>query len=552
MFFNWFKKKEIKNIELSLKIYDEEKGEEIFISKTEWINNFFKKKYENYKNNNEYVYNLILVALNYGIYEEILEYALKFNENDENSNRSIEILQEIYMKSNAYSEVINIYDKNFNLNCDSPNIYLNVLKAFKKLNYLEEYENTLYEAIYKFPNNKKLISCLEEIFLKKPILVKENMMETFSDIENSFLICSFFAKYCFENDEYKMANKYVLKGLEKSNYRKDFLVEISDILFKYNQYIEFENHILTKFEIEDKNINFTMVVLRYYNFMQNYKKGLELLEKMYSLNIYDDKNIKEIVEIEEALLKQKLKNEKLSIYEKIENKINFGDINYFNIQHPLFYYILDRNKNLEILKENNKNMLILPIYVDKEIKLEEQEDKLLTILPINILENLYKNTEIKMQISLIKDNIQILKQSIKYEKEYFKQVASLNKNLKYILTGNLLKENELDFKIEFYLYDCEKENLEIIYQENTISKNLSNLILEKLVEKLNLFVILIDKIKISKINEKYKLLNMFFDFDGNNYLRKFNFLYLLKESIKYCEKRRYFRYFINIKVYEII
>lgn len=179
--------------------------------------------------------------------------------------------------------------------------------------------------------------------------------------------------------------------------------------------------------------------------------------------------------------------------------------------------------------------MILPSFVDKNIELKEKEEKILTVLPINILESVYKFTDMKLQISLLKDDVQILKAKFKYDLKYFQTVSNLNKNLNYILATNLLKYEMNNIKLEVYLYDCLNSKLEIIYDTNLINSSISSLIVEKLIERFNIFMLKNADLSFEKINRKFNLLEFFFDFDSNNYLRKFKLLYSLKEAIKNCE-----------------
>ena len=112
MFWNIFKNRN-KTIEEKpkIKVYDEKLNKEIEVYQEQWIKKFLKPQLNENKNNKEMIYTLLVEALNYNIYKEILEYSLRFRESDLESLRSTEIIVEIYYNSGVYEEVINLFEK---------------------------------------------------------------------------------------------------------------------------------------------------------------------------------------------------------------------------------------------------------------------------------------------------------------------------------------------------------------------------------------------------------------------------------------------------------
>ena len=103
MFWNIFKNRN-KMIEEKpkIKVYDEKLNKEIEVYQEQWIKKFLKPQLNENKNNKEMIYTLLVEALNYNIYKEILEYSLRFRESDLESLRSTEIIVEIYYNSGGY------------------------------------------------------------------------------------------------------------------------------------------------------------------------------------------------------------------------------------------------------------------------------------------------------------------------------------------------------------------------------------------------------------------------------------------------------------------
>ncbi|WP_073508306.1 hypothetical protein [Streptobacillus notomytis] len=534
MFWAWFKKKEEEIFEKEkIKVYDDEKGKEITVIKEEWIKNFLIPRIDQNINNKEMLYNLILVGLNYQVYEELLESTLKFREMEENSKRSTEVLTEIYFQSSVYNEIVELYDNYKGEMSPMMYYYYGLSLLYTGLDL--EYVDIILEGLYSYPNNDKLIMEFKEIFKNKKYDVQDKYMQTLSDLGGAYKLSMYFSEVEYANGNYNKANNYIVKALNYGNYKTDVIKEVADILFENNQYIEFENHILVRYSVENKDIEFTKLVLKFYKEMLRYEDGLKLTNELYIYRRHYKSIIKLIADYEEEYLKLKFKSLSPESYEALVNSKTMGEVKYFNISHPMHYYILNRDEKLLVEKSSDKNVMFLPIATSLLDKLSIKEAAFINTLPILLLEKLYRSTNVKMQITLSKDDISIKEKIRDYDVKFLEGISNANPQLKYIITGLFEEENLETKNISIYRYDCEEKQifkmiLPIKVENNEIE--IANEYIERIKEYFEITIF--DSQSMLETEDIYncsKRLGLFFDFDGNNVYRKWNLLYLLNYYI---------------------
>lgn len=542
MFWNLFKKEE-KNIHkesVKIKVFDENLNEEILVEKDKWIKTFLYPKMKENINNTENLYNLLLIALNYNIYEEVLEFALILKDKEHSSLRSIEILSEIYFCSNDYREVLSIIDKYIS---DGNNLS-GILYYYYALShlYLEldvEYEEIIIEGLTKFPNNKKLVKEFIEMLNSKEVHNANELMKKMSEIDGAYRLCMIFAKKEYKSSRYPSANIYILKSILYAKNRVDILCEISEILFKYNQFREFEDHILTKFDINERKLDFCNIVLKYYYLVMKYIEGLDLLKQMYDIKLYDEKILNKLVFYENEFLKMKLKNNNIVLYDRIENENTDGKQQYFNILHPLYYYILNRNEKLEVSKDSLTNIMFLPIAFDTVKPVNKEIKDYLNIIPVLILEKIYKYTNIKFQVTYNKNETSFIAKKGNYDLNFFKGISHVNPKLKYIISGVLKEEKDGTF-LEIYRYECEKDQIVSMVSPilvTNVDSYLAIKVIKTITDYFNIMLNLNDfDIKLEDINSIKYSLNLFFDFDKSNKYRYWTMFSQLEYYIKNISK----------------
>lgn len=563
MFWNIFKNKNTSMEEKpKIKIYDEKLNKEIEVEQEQWIKKFLKPQLNQNKDNKEIIYTLLVEALNYNIYKEILEYSLRFRENDLESLRSTEIIIEIYYNSGAYDEVINLFEKynedGFDLSSD---LYYYYAKSYEKLSNNLEYENAVIDGIYKFPNSSKLIKEFYKFMPNKTHEEIENIKDILTSISNAYRLSIDFALLEYENLNYSKANEYILKAIKHCNNNLEILIEISKILFKYKQFNEFENYILPNFELENRRSIFANIILEYYSLTLNYNSGLELLNEMYERRIYDRNSLDLFYKYENDFLKLKYKNEKPEEYKEQQKRIINDNISYSNILHPLYYYVLNRNPKIEVKKDDERSIMYLPIAFEKDIDLPEEIYNTIYTIPLIILEKIYRVTDIKFQVTYMKNKFKLIDKIGIYNIEFLRTIAKSNKNLKYIITGKI-KEIENGYAIEFYRYKCSTDTLETILEKNIEQQVDDNFVMDVLEEFNKLYNIVLTKSKyVSRedlISAMFRLM-LFMNFDGYNIYRKWTMLWLLEYSLKSCKNEEgvltaisivKFMNIYNIKCYE--
>lgn len=522
----WKKKDEISDKKEKIKIYNED-GNEVLVDKEEWVNGFLKKNIEENYSNPEDLYNIILVAVDYGVYEEVLEATMRLRDLEFNSVRSTEVLLNIYLNLNSYTEIIDLveeYKKKYNM---SSSIYYCYALAYKNLDLIPEYENIVYEAIYNFPNNKKIFNELKNILNNKSLEYKEKVLESLSNIQGSYLICLYFAKLEYENNKISDGNKYSLKALVYSKYKIEIIKTISELLFKYHQYTEFENHILSNFDINLSGIEYCYLVLKYYELLLNYKEGLFLLKQMYEKNIYNENELEKLTYFEDLFLDIKFKKENPLKYEMMENNTMVGEVKFFNILNPIYYYVLDRNELLLYPKSNENNIIMIPFSVDKNITLTSEEKKFINFIPILMLERMYKNYDIKIHCSFKRDDIKILTQEDTYDETYFNLLNKTNPNLSYFISGNIREIDGIK-KVEMFRYNFINLKKDIaVYEMDLSSKDeLLYKFMNNFSEHFNTRIDL--ELRDNELDNIYTKLELLFDFKGDNKYKIWKLTYLAK------------------------
>lgn len=563
MFWNIFKNRN-KTIEEKpkIKVYDEKLNKEIEVYQEQWIKKFLKPQLNENKNNKEMIYTLLVEALNYNIYKEILEYSLRFRESDLDSLRSTEIIVEIYYNSGVYEEVINLFEKykedGFELSSD---LYYYYAKSYEKLSNNVEYEDAIIDGIYKFPNSSRLIKEFYKFLLNKTYEESETIKDIVTNISNAYRLSIDFALLEYKNSDYPKANEYIVRAIKHSNNNLEILIEISKILFKYKQFNEFENYILPNFELENKRSIFANIVLEYYLLTLNYNLGLELLNEMYERRIYDRNSLDLLYKYENDFLKLKYRNEKPEEYKEKQKKNVNDNISYSNILHPLYYYVLNRNPKIEVKKDDERSIMYLPIAFEKDIDLPEEIYNTIYTIPLIILEKIYRVTDIKFQVTYMKNKLKLVDKIGKYDIGFLRAIAKSNENLKYIITGTI-KEAGNGYAIELYRYKCATDVLETILEKNIEQQVDDNFVMNILEVFTELYNIVLTKSKyVSKddlISAMFRLM-LFMNFDGYNIYRKWTMLWLLEYSLKSCKNEEgvltaisivKFMNIYNIKCYE--
>ena len=562
MFWNIFKNKNDEVQEKTkIKVYDEKLNEEVEVYQEQWIKKFLKPQLNENRDNNEIVYTLLVEALNYNIYKEILEYSLRFRESDFESLRSTEILVEIYYNSGAYDEVITLFEKYKEDGSElSPDLCYYYAKSYEKMSNNVEYEDAVIDGIYKFPNSSKLMEEFYKLFLNKNLEERETIKEIVTNISTAYRLPIDFALIEYKNQNYVKANEYIIRAINHSNNNLDVLIEISRILFNYNQFEIFENYILINFELENKRSVFANIILEYYDLTLNYKAGLELLNTMYESKIYDRNSLELIYRYENDFLWLKYTNEKPEEYKEKINKSMPKDVSYSNILHPLYYYVLNRNPKIEVKKDEERSIMYLPITLEKDMDLPINLANMLYVVPLIILEKIYRVTDIKFQVTYMKNKLKLVDKIGVYDIEFLRKIAKDNKKLKYVISGTL-KKNEDGYYVELYRYKCSTDSLETIVEKKI--ENIDGSFVTEVLEEFNkLYNIVLTKSKYVStediVSAMFRLM-LFMNFDGYNKYRKWTMLWLLEYSLKSCKNEEgvltalsivKFMNIYNIKCYE--
>lgn len=158
-FFDFFrnnKKEEQVEKEEYLEIINEN-GKPQKVKKNDWLKDFYKLVDKNIGNADE-LYNLILLAFDYGIYTETMDACMQLYMIDENTQRKTNILCSYYSHNGLYQEAIGIYESYMeNDNKMTANMYYNLAMLQEKVGNMEEMEKNLFFSLKDKPNFKKAV-----------------------------------------------------------------------------------------------------------------------------------------------------------------------------------------------------------------------------------------------------------------------------------------------------------------------------------------------------------------------------------------------------------
>ena len=476
--FNLFRKQEntkTENEEIEyIEINDEKSGEPTKVEKSKWLENFNKLVKENEDNPSE-LYNIILSAFDYGIYKETLDACMRCYMIDDNIERRTNLLCTYYTHNRLYKDAINLYEKYMeDGNKMTSNMYYNLALLQEKVKDLSGMEKNLFYAFSIKPNFKKAINkYIEYLKSENP----ENYYTYLEDLAieiNSWYLKKEVAKILYNLKQKELATKYLIEALADSGFREEVFLETAKILKDNKKMTEFENQILTRYDVRNASIELHLVVLDFYLQDKQYIKGLKLLNELFSLNIYDHK----FISFEKNYLLLKLENEKKEHYTAYVNNKGIGNNRIKLLDKSIEYFAF----NKEPEKREGIQILILPFVLDKKVNNISKTAKIFTkTISTYLFETLYNISNIDVKSLLVYDDLGTIQYIRDYPVEYFNEIKNKNQNLDYIISGVVhdFKEDG-SFSLSVYEYDLNNKQKTNIFETN-VSREMHNNILNKLI-----------------------------------------------------------------------
>ena len=527
--------------------YYDEFGKEFKMPKKDWLNKKLYPAVRKNWSNMDGLYPIIQDAFSKEVYPEIKEAVLRFYAADEDFERKLILLGTYHVRTGAYQNAVELYEKNLNINNMTEGLCIAYAEALELCGRAADSEKKYYEALEINPNSAIAFKKYFDIVKKRSSSEYENKMEKLSAIRGNWRAKMMQAVVYFKKGDKETGNYFLITALKESGYNSEVMYITSSIYILNELYDEFKQYVLAYYNPENHNAHTALNVLKYYKVKDMYKEGLELCK--FTSKFPWIEHYKKFMYYEDYFWKLKVKAENKDKQEKTANR-------FFSTNKPLWYY--EFNHPEFMLNQNSRvkpNILILTFTSIGEKS--ELAENLAISLPLYLNENLHYKTNLNYQLAIAYNNENLFVSKKRYSTDYMKLIRQQNNNLNFVLAGNILKMPNVEkYEIEIYLYDTFNEQksslINKIYDENTIY-NVQNDLLKsvssfferdfaiKYEKNMNNLVLFSPKMKFliqSKVHKEHqswrykKLLSDQIDVvleDRNNDLKKINLLELLYE-----------------------
>ena len=527
--------------------YYDEFGKEFKMPKKDWLNKKLYPAVRKNWSNMDGLYPIIQDAFSKEVYPEIKEAVLRFYAADEDFERKLILLGTYHVRTGAYQNAVELYEKNLNINNMTEGLCIAYAEALELCGRAADSEKKYYEALEINPNSATAFKKYFDIVKKRSSSEYENKMEKLSAIRGNWRAKMMQAVVYFKKGDKETGNYFLITALKESGYNSEVMYITSSIYILNELYDEFKQYVLAYYNPENHNAHTALNVLKYYKVKDMYKEGLELCK--FTSKFPWIEHYKKFMYYEDYFWKLKVKAENKDKQEKTANR-------FFSTNKPLWYY--EFNHPEFMLNQNRRvkpNILILTFTSIGEKS--ELAENLAISLPLYLNENLHYKTNLNYQLAIAYNNENLFVSKKRYSTDYMKLIRQQNDNLNFVLAGNILKMPNVEkYEIEIYLYDTFNEQksslINKIYDENTIY-NVQNDLLKsvssfferdfaiKYEKNMNNLVLFSPKMKFliqSKVHKEHqswrykKLLSDQIDVvleDRNNDLKKINLLELLYE-----------------------
>ena len=527
--------------------YYDEFGKEFKMPKKDWLNKKLYPAVRKNWSNMDGLYPIIQDAFSKEVYPEIKEAVLRFYAADEDFERKLILLGTYHVRTGAYQNAVELYEKNLNINNMTEGLCVAYAEALELCGRAADSEKKYYEALEINPNSAIAFKKYFDIVKKRSSSEYENKMEKLSAIRGNWRAKMMQAVVYFKKGDKETGNYFLITALKESGYNSEVMYITSSIYILNELYDEFKQYVLAYYNPENHNAHTALNVLKYYKVKDMYKEGLELCK--FTSKFPWIEHYKKFMYYEDYFWKLKVKAENKDKQEKTANR-------FFSTNKPLWYY--EFNHPEFMLNQNRRvkpNILILTFTSIGEKS--ELAENLAVSLPLYLNENLHYKTNLNYQLAIAYNNENLFVSKKRYSTDYMKLIRQQNNNLNFVLAGNILKMPNVEkYEIEIYLYDTFNEQksslINKIYDENTIY-NVQNDLLKsvssfferdfaiKYEKNMNNLVLFSPKMKFliqSKVHKEHqswrykKLLSDQIDVvleDRNNDLKKINLLELLYE-----------------------
>lgn len=273
-----------------IKLYDKN-GNEMFVPKEAYRNKLLPKQVKDAWDNSDSLYNVIILALKDGFFDEIKDATKRLLEIDKNTERSYTVRSILLMKlgkSNKANKLLSDYIKIYGKNGV---IMTNLAKTYAEQGDLDTAQQILWESLTIDPNQDNGLVWWGALFFerggKKAFI---EAMKKVASVNGSWRPQLFIAQYYLEQKELERAKKLYNEVFSIAQDEPDAMMMISGDLGKNGYIQESISIIRPKYDPTRHGPYTGLNLLQSYSELGDYENGQQLLTELKKLNRYDIKS----------------------------------------------------------------------------------------------------------------------------------------------------------------------------------------------------------------------------------------------------------------------
>ncbi len=272
-----------------ISLYDKD-GNQFHIAKSEYLKKVLPEKFETVKNNPDELYNLIILTLQDGFFEECLPPAKQLLQIDPSKERSVTVLGISLMKNKLLDEAQELFEDYLKQNSDSDVVLTNLAKVFAEKGEEEKSIQTLWKALTINPNQDNAVDWWGAIHNEKK---GENgfyeAMEQLAQLPGSWRPQLWLARRLVEQKKISAATAIYQKVLESEPEDGNALMMISGDLGNSGYIMQMLDLVLPFYKPEKHGAMAGLNLIQACIQLGNKKTGLMLCDSLDKLQRYDIK-----------------------------------------------------------------------------------------------------------------------------------------------------------------------------------------------------------------------------------------------------------------------
>ena len=209
--------------------YYDEFGKEFKMPKKDWLNKKLYPAVRKNWSNMDGLYPIIQDAFSKEVYPEIKEAVLRFYAADEDFERKLILLGTYHVRTGAYQNAVELYEKNLNINNMTEGLCVAYAEALELCGRAADSEKKYYEALEINPNSATAFKKYFDIVKKRSSSEYENKMEKLSAIRGNWRAKMMQAVVYFKKGDKETGNYFLITALKESGYNSEVMYITSSI-----------------------------------------------------------------------------------------------------------------------------------------------------------------------------------------------------------------------------------------------------------------------------------------------------------------------------------